>query len=140
MVSSSFSVNSSVVSCTVNVGVVSSYLILAYMSQVFDPLTMTIPPQNMIKQGNFSAISQFNQVYMKYGNNNITIDITGLKEYQNYSIFYFVTVDNPALNSKPTKVYYYNIQTPAYIIYDLFSQNLEMFMCLVFFFMMVVLL
>jgi hypothetical protein len=108
-VNSSFSLAPSVVTCTVSVGVVSSYLILAYMQQSFDPLTMTIPPQYMIKQGNFSSVSQFSQVYMKYGNTNITINITGLQQYKNYSIFYFVTVDDPSLNSKPTKVYYQNI-------------------------------
>lgn len=126
VVNSSFSVGSSVVSCTVNVGVVSSYLVLAYMSQAFDPLTMTIPPQYLIKEGNFSAVSQFNQVYMKYGSNNITINITGLSQYSNYSIFYFVTVDNPALNSKPTKVYYQNIITSAFVTYDLNSPTLQL--------------
>lgn len=54
-----------------------------------------------------------------FGSNNISINITGLNEYYNYSIFYFVTVDNPALNSKPTQVYYQNVQTSIYAVYDL---------------------
>jgi hypothetical protein len=59
---------------------------------------------------------------MKYGSNNITINIKGLQSYQNYSLYYYVTVDNPALNSKWTKVYYSNIQTSIYTYYDLSAQ------------------
>jgi hypothetical protein len=112
------------VTCVVDVGVVRSYLVLAYINKTFDPMVMTIPPHHLIKQGNFSSVSQFNQVYMKYGSNNISINLTGLQQYSNYSIFYFVTVDNPALNSKPTPIYYENIQTSVYVAYDLSSASL----------------
>ena len=69
-------------------------------------MTMTLPPQYLIKLGNFSSVSKFNQVYMRYGSNSISINITSLQPYTNYSIFYFVTVDDPAINSKYTQVYY----------------------------------
>lgn len=69
-------------------------------------MTMTLPPHYLIKLGNFSSVSKFSQVYMRYGSNNISINITSLQPYTNYSIFYFVTVDDPAINSKYTQVYY----------------------------------
>jgi len=104
---------------TVDVGVPNSYLVAAYMNATFNPQNMSLPSQYLIKNGIFSAGNQFNAVYMKYGSNNITISIKGLQSYQNYSLFYYATVDNPAINSKPTQVYYSNIQTSVYTVYDL---------------------
>jgi len=70
-----FEITANKIKCTIDVGVANSYLIAAYMEFNFDPITMTIPPHYLIKQGNFSAATQFNQVFMKYGSNNISIDL-----------------------------------------------------------------
>lgn len=80
---------------------------------------MSLPSTYLIKQGNFSTSTQFNQVYMLYGQRNITVNISQLTQYQNYSIFYYATVDNPALNSRSTQVYYQNVQTLTYVAYYL---------------------
>lgn len=66
---------------------------------------MSLPTSHMIKEGKFASGTEFNRVFMKYGTNNITISLTGLK-HQNYSLFYFLTVDNPGFKAKPTQIYY----------------------------------
>lgn len=104
---------------TVDVGVVNGYLIVGYIPELFDPQTMALPAHWLIKQGNLSAYEKFTKVVMRYGSNNITVNFTDLQPNKDYCLLYFVTVDNPALNSKATQVYYKNVQTFAYIIYYL---------------------
>lgn len=104
---------------TVDVGVTNSYLVVAYINQTFDVGSMALPTAYQMKLGNFSASSQFNQVYMVYGSGRISVDISNLTQYKNYSVFYYATVDNPSLTSRHTKVYFQNVQTLTYVIYYL---------------------
>ena len=78
---------------------------MAYINQTFDSSTMALPTASMIKEGKLTSVTDFDKVFMRFGSNNITINITALT-HQNYSIFYFVTVDNSALNAKSTQVYF----------------------------------
>jgi len=122
ILSSNVSTTTDSISLTADVGVTNSYLVLAYINKTFDINTMSLPTTYMIKQGNFSVDTQFNQVFMLYGHNAITLNISQLAQYQNYSIFYYATVDNPALNSRSTQVYYQNVQTLTYVVYYLHSE------------------
>jgi hypothetical protein len=48
-----------------------------------------------------------------------------LNEGQQLAVFYFVTVDNPALNSRSSSVYYYNLVTNLRPVVDLNDWKLE---------------
>ena len=121
IISSSAKSTTDSITFTADVGVTNAYLVLAYLTQPFNITSMSLPTTYLIKQGSFSTDVRFNQVYMAYGRNNITVSITQLSEYQNYSLFYYATVDDPALNARSTQVYYLNVQTLTYVVYYLHS-------------------
>ena len=74
------------------------------MGQHFDPETMALPPFYLIKQGFFSQGTKFDQVFMKYGRQNISVTFNSLSSNSEYAVFYFVTVDNPSLSSRHSEV------------------------------------
>lgn len=119
--SSTFASTINSITVTADVGVTNSYLVVAYINQSFDITTMSLPTTYMMKMGNFSAIQRFNRVYMVYGSGKMSVSIDNLTEYKNYTVFYYATVDNPALTSRATQVFYQNVQTLTYVVYYLSS-------------------
>lgn len=98
-----------------------SYVIVGLLSSYFDESSMSLPANYMIKQGKFSESVDFDRVFMNYTTNNITFAFDGLNADTQYSIFYFVTVDDPSINSKHSQVKYINLVTAPYLQVDLFS-------------------
>lgn len=60
---------------------------------------------------------------MNYTTGNITFVFGGLTPNMQYSVFYFVTVDNPAVNAKHSEVMYLNLMTSQYLTVDLFGEG-----------------
>lgn len=60
---------------------------------------------------------------MNYTTGNITFVFDGLTPNMQYSVFYFVTVDNPAVNAKHSEVMYLNLMTSQYLTVDLFGEG-----------------
>lgn len=61
---------------------------------------------------------------MNYTTSDITLTFYGLTANTQYSIFYFVTVDDPRINSKHSNVQYVNLVTASYLQVDLFGMGL----------------
>lgn len=89
------------------------------MNKVFDPKTMSLPTDYLMKQGYFSIGSKFNQIFSIYGRGGITATFSDLLPGHHYTVFYFATVDNPALNSRNSPVQYQILVTNIHQIVDL---------------------
>lgn len=66
----------------------------------------------------------FDRVFMNYTTNDIKYLFEGLNADTQYSIFYFVTVDDPSINAKHSQVKFVNLVTAPYLQVDLFGKNL----------------
>lgn len=104
----------------VKVGLQNMYLIAALMNKVFDPSTMSLPTDHLMKLGYFSIGSKFNQIFSIYGRDVLTATFTSLTPGQSYTVFYFVTVDNPALNSRSSAILYKVFVTNVQQLVDLY--------------------
>ncbi len=62
---------------------------------------------------------------MNYTIGNITFLTENLKIGSNYSLFYFVTVDDPKINAKYSKVQYINLNTLPPLKVDLFERLMD---------------
>lgn len=60
---------------------------------------------------------------MNYTFSDIKFTFDGLNADTQYSIFYFVTVDDPSINSKHSQVKYVNILTAPYLQIDLYGTS-----------------
>lgn len=98
--SSSLSIKRTSFTLTIEVGLANTYLIAAVMSEHFDSATMSMPTHYLMKQGFFSSGNKFDQVQSVFGRNSISAEFVNLTGGHNYSVFYFSTVDNSALNSR----------------------------------------
>ena len=61
---------------------------------------------------------------MNYTTGDIKFTFDGLNADTQYSIFYFVTVDDPSINAKHSQVKYVNVLTAPYLQVDLFGAYL----------------
>jgi hypothetical protein len=66
----------------------------------------------------------FDKVYMNFTNTEITFNFQGLISNTNYSIFHFITVDNPSINAKHSDVSYINLVTRDFLQIDLWAERL----------------
>lgn len=103
----------------VKVGLQNTYLIAALMNKVFDPNTMSLPTDHLMKLGYFAVGSKFNQIFSIYGRDELTATFSNLVSGQSYTVFYFVTVDNPALNSRSSAIQYKVLVTNVQQMVDL---------------------
>lgn len=100
-------------------GLANTYFIAAIMDQHFNPVTMSLPTHYLMKEGYFSSGTKFEQIFSIYGRQNISVTFKNLSQGQKLSVFYFVTVDNSALNSRNSKVLYQDLVTSTNQIIDL---------------------
>lgn len=89
------------------------FIVIGVLNQTFNASVMTIPSVTNIKQGIFSTNVPLNSVQMIHStqNYNTTFQITGLSSNTLYTIFYFCTVEDPAITSLSSAVSYTTAQT-----------------------------
>ena len=97
------------------------YVVIGLLSSYFNATSMSLPTPYMIKSGKFSESVKFDKVFMNYTTNEITFNFQGLTSDTQYSIFYFITVDNPAINAKHSEVKYINLVTLPFLTIDLWG-------------------
>lgn len=100
-------------------GLANTYLIAAIMDRHFNPVTMSLPTHYIMKEGYFSLGTKFEQIFSIYGRQNISVTFKNLSEGQKLSVFYFVTVDNSALNARNSKILYQDLVTSTNQVVDL---------------------
>lgn len=115
-----YTATTSSISITFNVGSTNNYVVVGLINNYFNATSMAIPSNYMIKKGEFSMITNFNQVFMNYTSGSITINFSSLTANQNYSLFYFTTVDDAAINAQYSMVQYISTITASYLQVDLF--------------------
>ena len=86
---------------------------------------MSVPEQYMMKEGFFSAGTRFDQIVSVYGRGTIWATFEGLESGAEYSVFYFVSVDNSALNSRSSGVEYSNLRARNVLVVDLGAVHLH---------------
>jgi hypothetical protein len=89
------------------------------MDKAFDINLMSLPTDHLMKQGYFSVGSKFNQIHSIFGRDTISATFSNLIPDKTYTVFYYTTVDNPALNSRSSKVQYQVLVTSKEAIVDL---------------------
>lgn len=119
VLSSQLSVKSTAATLSIRTTFASTYLIVALMEGLFDPATMSLPTHHLMKEGYFSLGTKFDQIYSLYGRDAIVANISGLTPGMSYTVFYFTTVDNPALNSRPSSMHYLTFVTNKKQLIDL---------------------
>jgi hypothetical protein len=72
-----------------------------------------------MKMGYFSAGSRFSQIVSVFGRSAIGVSFGNLTEGAKYTVFYFTTVDNPALNARSSAVEYLVVVTNKVQVVDL---------------------
>lgn len=108
---------------TVDVGVAEGYLVVGMLNYSADSANRGTSGY-LLKQGNYSSLTLFDKMQIKYGSGNLTLLIPELESSHNYSLYYMVTVDDSNLNCRHSQIYYQNISTLDYLIYYLASKPL----------------